>query len=183
MTLRYILSVAASLIITVLSCLLLLWWLPVFTRSDGNLPPGLRWAQTFDATLDAGWQDGYYPWLKYDIETNLWRLGWFWRHCARVAWLYRNPCYGLDLVFGVPWDASEWRLDVYSEEPDGSVIFRATNTRTGTWNTYRRSADGTEIKTGWKAWNMFNNETGQWGGVPWDGMKRIPLCFTIKVGG
>ena len=66
----------ASLFFTILTWILAPW-LAKQAGADGNLPPHLRWFQTFDATLDEG-RKPQYGFTGTDVE-------------VRTKWLRRNP--------------------------------------------------------------------------------------------
>ncbi|MBN4664221.1 hypothetical protein HUS70_03210 [Pandoraea nosoerga] len=163
----YPILVLASLLMTLLAWALAPA-LAAVADDSGNLPRGLRWFQTFDATLDAGWQDGY---LDASWGTTPLR-----RFLARVWWLYRNPAYGWDYgPFGVPFKAADWRVLRYVERPD-LVLFIAIG-RGGAFNVYCHARWGM-AKLGWKAWNRWDGR--DWGAPAWAGYERIPLCFTVN---
>lgn len=160
----YPFGVAASLAITLFAMVFVNWWAPLFADSGGNLPRWLYWAQTFDATLDAGWQDGY---IAATWGTTGWR-----RYLARVYWLYRNPCYALDyFVLGLPFDPSKWRV-LRNVQTDTLSFFLAIGPA---FNLEYAGRFG-ELKLGWKAWNYWN--ASAWRTTPWGPSWRVPLCFT-----
>ncbi|ODP33068.1 hypothetical protein [Pandoraea sp. ISTKB] len=164
--LAYPAHAALSLGVTLFAWSAVCWWAPLFVDRDGNLPKWLRWYQTFDASVDAGWSDAYYTgWLA---ET---RIG---RYISRVLWLCRNPAYGFDYaLLGVAFAASEWRVVKYVETEDTALFFAVGRG----FNFYYEGRWG-RYKIGWKAWN-------RWGGTGWDAPNwaeydRIPLCFTLN---
>ena len=147
-----------------------MWWLPIFAKKDGNLPKYLYWFQTFDATLDAGWKDGY-------IAEN-WGSSKIKRFVARVYWLYRNPCYGFDyFLFGKEFDITKIvYIDFVNSDEKTVFICEGTDY----FNIFYENSWIT-LKLGWKAYNNFNDETktfsyGSWG-------RRIPLCCSIEFRG
>lgn len=166
---RYFLYVVITLIAMLASMLALGWWSPAFTNATGNLPSGLYWQQTFDATLDEGWKNGYYP--------ATWGASFSKRYLARMLWLYRNNCYALQYFqLGSPFDSAQWtivRSDgtvFYATGPDGMFSFEYG----GRFGTY---------KLGWKAFNYTTPaDRTKW--MPpeymWGPLKRVPVCFTIN---
>lgn len=144
--------------------------LAVFARPDGNLPGALRLFQTFDATLDAGWRDGYFGTWKADgIAPTGWHLWWL-----RTRWLWRNPGYTFDSqVLGCAFDPSQWRVVSYGEADD-RVTFIAIGP-TGRFNLYLQRGNW-YVKLGWKAWN-------NWAGTSWKpptgAWATLPICCTI----
>lgn len=168
--LLYPIFVVGSMTATLSAYLLVNWWAPLLADDSGNLPRCLKWYQTFDASLDAGWRDGYF--MKPDDPSPYgWRLFWY-----RVKWMYRNPAYGFDMfAFGALWDKDKWRLRIYSET-DTSTVFLAT----GPWvsfNFYYWGKWG-QYKLGWKAWNHWDGKS--FSAPSWEGFARVPLCFTIN---
>lgn len=110
----YPFAVLASLAITVFAMLFVNWWAPLFANSTGNLPAWLYWFQTFDAGLDAGWQDGYLSpsWggdavaavlgasLLALSKPRLWiRLFRFWRSFCPCSVARATVCRHSDAVF------------------------------------------------------------------------------------
>lgn len=141
------------------------WWAPLFADAEGNLPRSLSWFQTFDATLDAGWLDGY---LDASWGSTPWRRYW-----ARVWWMNRNPAYGFDYALGMAFDASDWRVLRYIERDD-LVLFVAVGRG---FNFYYDGPLG-QYKLGWKAWNRWSGTA--WNATGWDRFERIPVVFTIN---
>src|SRR5574339_517542 len=77
------------------------WWIAIFANSDGWLPSQLKWFQTFDAPLDAGWRDGYRSYQQ--------PVGPFSRFWQRTKWLYRNSAYGFSYwALGRKFDPAQW---------------------------------------------------------------------------
>jgi hypothetical protein len=137
-----------------------------FCGGDGNLPSWLRWFQTFDATLDAGWKDNYFP--VSGVPAG-WELYWL-----RTRWLWRNPGYGFDMALGVQFVPGQWMVRKW----DGNVFFATTSC--GAFN-YERSSP-IRIKLGWKAWNHFNPANGTFDNPAWAAYPKIPLTLTISKG-
>lgn len=169
MFLLYPFYAAASIFITLFSCVFCNWWLPLFANAQGNLPKYLYWFQTFDNTLDAAIQGGLVPaaWAN-----SKWKRYW-----ARVYWLYRNPAYGFDyFLLGRDFNPSQCDLITFKQN-ESTIVFYCINGKRTYFNFYY-SNSWCILKFGWKAWNSFNTETqafsiGAWG-------TRIPVCFTIK---
>lgn len=142
------------------------WWAVLLADDNGYLPHWLRWFQTFDASIDAGWKDGYFPAVWGDSPHM--------RYVARVLWLLRNPAYGLDYwLFGLTFDASSWRV-LANIERDDLVLFLAVGNGV---NLYYHGPFG-EAKIGWKAWNYWLGNT--WRETPWGPAWRIPVCATYN---
>jgi len=168
---------AVDMFMTVIAFILVNWWAPVFAGADGWLPAWLKWFQTFDNSLDAGWklQGNYGNYLTDGVEPVGLK-----RYIYRVFWLYRNPAYGFSYwALGVPFDPKQWTvvrftgseatgdLDFYAEGPDGQFNEH-----------YMR--DGQHVKKGWKAWNMFNAASRTWNTVPWGPEWRVPFVFSVS---
>lgn len=137
--------------------------LVLFADTNGNLPSYLRYFQTFDATLDAGWRDGFWE------PTNLW-----W---DRTRWLWRNPGYTFDYqVLGIAWFDSEWEVVFESD-----TCWLAWNRQMWAFNFVVHSSY-LQIKLGWKAWNHYNHSTKQFEGGSWSAYSRIPFVATIMHG-
>lgn len=145
--------------------------LVLFADASGNLPGWLALFQTFDATLDAGWRDGYFGTWKADGTTPAgWRRWWL-----RTRWLWRNPGYTFDsVVLGCAFDPSGWRVLAYSEVP-GRVTFIAWGPA-ARFNVYLQRGNF-YLKLGWKAWNNWNATT--WNARPPNGWDRLPICCSV----
>ncbi|RRW94284.1 DUF7338 family protein [Pandoraea apista] len=142
------------------------WWAVLLADEDGNLPRWLSWFQTFDASIDAGWKDGYFP---YE-----WGASPSWRYVARVRWLLRNPGYGIDYsLFGLTFDPACWRVLVNIERYDLVLFFSIGNG----WNLYYEGRFG-QAKLGWKAWNYWQGNA--WRDMPWGPAWRVPVCATYN---
>ena len=165
----YPLLVLASLLITLVTYMLS----PVLAAlagSDGNLPRWLYWFQTFDNTIDAGWQvqGNYGTYLATGIAPTGLTLWWY-----RVCWLCRNPAYGWDYwPFGVGFDATQWRVFLNGANwwvalgPSGAFCVRSL-------------AAGVSFKFGWKAWAYWQNDQWAPASYSWGPSRRAPLCFTL----
>lgn len=146
--------------------------LTLFSDADGNLPGALRLFQTFDATLDAGWRDGYFgDWKAKRIAPKRLCLWWL-----RTRWLWRNPGYTFDYeVLGCAFDPMNWRVLRYSAG-GSKVTFLAVGPRLR-FNLYLQRGNF-YLKLGWKAWNYWDGV--RFDGKPWGPEARAPICFTIK---
>jgi hypothetical protein len=143
----------------------------LFCRADGWLPKWLAWFQTFDASLDAGWRDGYFPVTGTPTGRARWWL--------RTKWLWRNPAYGFCYwAIGINFVPADWEIVSFVRHDDGTCDFHA-RTKDGR---YFNLMAATGTKLGWKAWNYFDglDEAGQpkWKTSPWGPAWRTPICFT-----
>lgn len=164
MYLKYAFAATLAFLFTLLTWVLCIP-LAFTADKDGNLPNWLSWFQTFDATLDAGWKDGY---AGYKSWMPLWFL--------RAMWLARNPGYGFEYwALGMAYDYKAWTVQVF-EITDDHTKFYAT--APGAFN-YLYLCRWYQLKFGWKAWNCFDNDTQKFLDKQWGPAKRIPLCFTI----
>jgi hypothetical protein len=113
-----------------------------FTTKDGNLPRWCYWLQTHDNPLDGLWvgDEGYwhrirdyndYTWLFKHSNEEIAASFWL-KYFARVAWLIRNPAYGVANQLGVDVkglielqhierDSFEWRV---WQTPNGHYVFK-----------------------------------------------------------
>lgn len=166
----YPLAALNDLAFTLLACLLFNWWVPLFADADGNLPNALSWFQTFDASLDAGWQDGY-------IAAK-WGTPGLRRYLARVYWLYRNPGYGYSYwVGGVVFDPAQWVVTHNQiDATTGKTLWIARGPH-GAFNINYLGRFG-NAKLGWKAWNYWDGAA--WKTTPWGPVWRAPICFTYN---
>jgi hypothetical protein len=138
-------------------------------RADGTLPAWLAWAGTFDATLDAGWQGGYFAHSEA-TPTGL-SLWWF-----RVRWLWRNPAYSFCYYsLGIPFDPAQWKVLHYSVSGTDTT-FIATN---GRYFNIELGWSWLQLKVGWKAMNYFDATTGTFKSTPWGPLMRTMICATI----
>lgn len=134
--------------------------LPLFMKSDGNLPRWLSWFQTFDNTLLAG-KTAAFGWTGSDYS-------------LAARWLRRNPGYTFDYYpLGVAWDTSQWTV---TKNTDTVFIAKGPNGHF----CYKYSGSKFELKFGWKAWAGYDRENNKWTDFQWGPAKRIPVCFTIK---
>ena len=138
---------AVTLLIVWLARLLCSWWLPLFANKDGWLPKRLYWFQTFDASLDWGWQGG-----TFEASVS--------QHWDRTRWLFRNSGYGFSyFVMGIPMYVDRWHVHkcVNSEKKQ---LFIATDDA-GHFNFYYHGPLGM-YKFGWKAWNYWDIDKMDW---------------------
>lgn len=164
-TVLYPIMALLSLLFTAFAMLCVNWWAPLFVDEKGNLPNWLKWFQSFDASLNEGWQGGY-------LDPS-WGASPFKRFLARVYWLYRNPAYGFDYgPLGLSFDAKEWRVIRYIDTPK-LVLFVAVGSG---FNVYYHGRFGM-AKLGWKAWNRWDGNG--WNTPNWQHYTRLPLCFTL----
>jgi hypothetical protein len=140
-----------------------------FADKDGNLPRALRWFQTFDAPLDAGWRDGYFAHTGTPTGFALWWL--------RVRWLWRNPGYGFGYyVAGIAFDPAAWRVVHFSTDGTSST-FIATD---GRHFNIALGRSWLSLKIGWKAWNYFDAPTQTFRTTPWGPEMRTMICSTFR---
>ncbi|WP_247318210.1 MULTISPECIES: hypothetical protein [Ralstonia solanacearum species complex] len=166
MVIVYPAYVLASLLATLFAVVAVNWWAPLTCDDQGNLPRWLRWFQTFDASLDAGWRDGYIAQSWGDTPLR--------RFMARVYWLYRNPAYGWDYwPLGVKFNPRAWRVVRYIES-DTLTLFVAVGDG---FNVYYHGRFGM-LKLGWKAWNCWDSDG--WKVTPFGPAWRLPLAFTVS---
>lgn len=144
------------------------WWVPAFASADGWLPRWLAWFQTFDASLDAGWRDGYF---EADGTPTGWRLHWL-----RVRWLNRNSAYGFSYWFlGIPFVAADWTFTWENTPQRELFIARSAG---GLFNVSYYGRWG-RLKLGWKAWNYFDAAANGWKpGYQWGPLMRTPITFS-----
>jgi hypothetical protein len=128
-----------------------------FARADGTLPRWLLYFATQDASLDAGWRDGYFLndlGVPYDVNDpptgfELYRL--------RCYWLFRNTAYGLDYyLFGIQYDPTQWNVT------DLALVNGTIQTMTA-WtkdNRYFCYTASNGFKFGWKLWWALDTTTG-----------------------
>lgn len=136
-----------DLVVDLAAKFLMCWWLPLFANKDGWLPRWLFWFQTFDASLDWGWQGGTFP---PSLS----------QHWDRTKWLFRNSAYGFSyFVMGIPMDVTKWHVHkcVNSERKQ---LFIATD-EAGHFNFYYHGPFGM-YKFGWKAWNYWDIDKMDW---------------------
>lgn len=165
MTLTWLWRAVVTLLIVWFARLLCSWWLPLFANKDGWLPRWLSWFQTFDASLDWGWQGGTFsPSMS--------------QHWDRMKWLFRNSAYGFSyFVTGIPMDTSRWTVRRFVDTPE-TVLFWATSTD-GYFNLYYHGRLGM-VKLGWKAWNYWDAERQRWKTEPWGPEWRTQIVLSIN---
>lgn len=143
-------------------CLFLNPIVVLFADDAGNLPSWLKWFQTFDDDLDAGFRNG---------NTNYKS-----RYMNRLAWLFRNSAYGFDYyLLGVPFDGYQWEVKKYVNNPELTYFYAAGPN--GAFNMYYHGKLGM-YKFGWKAWNKFDSISFGWRTDSWGPEPRVPLVFS-----
>ena len=159
--------------------------LPFFAKAgaDGyeHLPNWLKWFDTFDATTDAGWRDGYFVeqgTYTPDNPPPYWKRKWY-----QIKWLYRNPVYGFSYyVLGIPLNRADWTV-TYKKLVDGEY-FLAYST-SGHFNVFYEGKWGS-YKLGWKVWNYWNSNKNEWQSnadgseYKWGPELRAPSTFSIN---
>lgn len=148
---------------TLFAWLFINWWIALLANKDGWLPKSLKWFQTFDNSLDAGVDSGFFR-----RSSSLW-----WN---RTRWLYRNSAYGFAYyALGIPFIPKDWTVQRYEGE---AGVFYAKSTD-GYFN-YRGGRWNFAVKLGWKAWNMYDENTRTWETVPWGPEWRIPYVCSVS---
>lgn len=148
-----------------------------FTQSNGYLPNCFAWFQTFDASLDTGWNDANPVFMRsngmhYVNPTGL-LLYWL-----RVRWLWRNPAYGFCYwPLGIPYDSTEWNIILHVVNPDGTLAEFEAHTYDGKYFCYTNDKN---VKLGYKLWWALDAENQL---LPRLGPdrgpdNRLPICFT-----
>lgn len=177
--LAYPFAALLALLFDVVAKFLLNWIVAAFADVSGNLPRALKWFQTFDAPLDqgainrrdeliAGVGD---TWAAFNPNP----VSWFQRYKNRALWLFRNTGYGFDYyLLGVQWHPEEWRVVRFVNTPE-LVLFIAIGRG---FNIYAHGRYGM-AKLGWKAWNLYQQDTGKWSAAWGDG-GRIPVTFSLS---
>lgn len=146
--------------------------LAIFADTSGNLPRYLRYFQTFDASLDAGWKDGYFR-INWEFAGRFPAIALWWN---RTRWLWRNPGYTFDYeVLGIRWYAEDWEVLHHTD-----TIFLALNLREAAFN-LNLNIWRIRFKLGWKAWNHYNSGTKQFDGGNWSAFENIPFVFSISL--
>lgn len=171
MNFSYVWRTVAQLLFTLISYPLALVVVP-FCQSNGYLPNCMAWFQTFDASLDSGWKDGYFN-VTYNVEPTGWTLYWL-----RVRWLWRNPAYGFCYwPMGIPYVPEDWDIVLKVMNPDGTLAEFEAHTLDGKYFCYTNDKN---VKLGYKLWWALDAE-GQL--LPRLGPdrgpdNRLPICFT-----
>jgi hypothetical protein len=161
--LLFVLLAPIDLFATVFMQVFVNWWAALFADETGWLPRWLTWAQTFDNSLDAGVQSGF-----FHKSSNTW-----WN---RTRWLYRNPGCGFSYwVLGTTFVPPNWRVVTFEGEA-GKFYAESID---GYFN-YRNRFGWFAVKLGWKAWNMYDERTASWELVPWGPQWKIPIVFSIS---
>lgn len=147
--------------------------LPLFAKSAGYLPTWLAWFQTPDASLDAGWEQGYFTITGKPGAFSLW---WY-----RMRWLWRNPAYGFCVWLGVTYDPAAWVIDTVTlAAPGGPVTLLKAHTADGRYFAYTTSSGW---KLGYKLWWAMDANGNLLPAVPASKFtgNKLPLCFTPEI--
>jgi hypothetical protein len=173
--LKYAFQTVLNLLFT-LFAVIVAPYVALFAGKDGWLPDYLKWFQTFDASLDAGWQDGYFG--TFSAPPTGWRLWWL-----RTKWLWRNPAYGFCYwVLGTSFKPEDWTVEQFVQDGNYSLFVARSKdghfciSYNGPWGSW---------KLGWKAWNYFQklDEQGKpvWNDKPWGPQWIAPISFTPNI--
>jgi hypothetical protein len=165
---QYTLRTILQLVFTIVAYVLTPFIVPL-CDDKGNLPVWLSWFQTFDASCDAGWQDGYFAVTGVPTGYKLWWL--------RTRWLWRNPAYGFCYgPLGIAYDPAQWVIDEIQTNGATLTLLRAHTID----NKYFCYTDSSGAKFGYKLWWAFD--------VNWKLLPTMPLnhgtrnrlmiCFT-----
>ncbi len=147
--------------------------LPIFTQSTGYLPGWLTWFQTPDASLDAGWQDGYFTVTGTPTGISLWWL--------RMRWLWRNPAYGFCVAIGAAYDPADWVIDTLTlAAPGGPITLLKAHTKDGRHFAYTTASGW---KLGYKLWWAMDASGNLLPAVPASKCtgNKLPICFTPEI--
>ncbi len=160
---RYILLAPLDILGCLFFNLFVNWWAALFANEQGWLPNWLKWAQTFDASLDTGIIEN-----KFKKSKSLW--------FDRTRWLYRNSSYGWSYyVLGIPYKHNTWTR-ISTGNP---AVFYAKSSE-GYFHYTRRTSWGT-IKLGWKAGNLYNHEFGIFVDTKWGPEYRVPIVTSLSL--
>jgi hypothetical protein len=146
----------------------------LFTNADGYLPNWLKWFQTFDSPLDAGWRDGYFgTFTAPPVGRQLWWL--------RTKWLWRNPAYGFCYwILGTPFTPEDWTVETFVKDGNYTKFVAWSKDRKHFCIGYNGPLGS--YKFGWKAWNYFQklDENGKpvWNTTPWGPDWLAPISFS-----
>lgn len=144
--------------------------LALLVNAQGHLPHWLMWFETFDATVDEGWQGGYYP--KPNSKLALW-----W---CRVKWLCRNPAYGFAYYpLGLEFNPDDWSV-WFKRYPNGRDMLFFAIGPDGAFDLHFRFGLFAG-KFGWKCYNTFDEARLAWKTKPWGPEWRIPCCFSPQL--
>jgi hypothetical protein len=173
---RWILTAPITLAFDLLAILLFNWWVIFFARPGANaaqwLPSWLGWFQTFDASLDAYWTDGYVV-NAYTLAAppSFWRRK-YWQWC----WLNRNTGYSFAYYpLGAAVNINAWTVRRWNVFVD-HTIFIATSAG-GLWNVRLQGKYGA-YNLGWKMWNYWDDQT--WATTPWGPVWRTQIVISIN---
>lgn len=193
-TIQWAVLSVVNLLFGLVAVLLFNWWLPFVTvpikggdyldTADGckwrgleRLPTWLKWFDTFDASIDAGWLDGYFePKGAHSASypPNFWL-----RKYYQWKWLQRNTGYGFAYwPLGIEFDQGDWDVHTARFDADGSVLFVATSWQGywcigygGKWGSY---------SLGWKAKNYWWPGDNKWSTNPWGPEWRTQIVMSIN---
>jgi hypothetical protein len=176
---KYVLLTIAQVLFTILAYCGGNLFAVLFCKADGNLPTWLKWFQTFDATCDAGWKDGYFLNLSDREYVN---PEGFLLYLLRVKWLYRNPAYGFSYgPCGIAFVPGDWTIqNVVLDDTTGNVLYLYATDTKGHY-CLMTEAGG---KYGWKILNYIDHWQGRnpvWKTSPWGPQWRTMIAFTPKV--
>lgn len=141
---------------------------PEFQGIEQTLPRWLKWFDTFDASVDAGWAGNYFTEKGTYNRNNLpsyWKRKWY-----QIRWLYRNCAYGFAYwLLGTKIDTSDWIIHKCDYQPGKKFIFFAYNSQ-GYFQFIVRLPRG-GLNFGWKILNYYSLERREWyhieTGQPW----------------
>jgi hypothetical protein len=170
---RYVFSTIAQILFTYLLAVPFAPVIALFCKSDGYLPNWLCWFQTEDASLDAGWRDGYFQPVGAPAP-----IGWE-RWWLRTRWLWRNPAYGLCYwPLGLPYNPSDWVIDVLVHDGPTLTELKA-HTSDGK---YFCQTNSSGLKLGYKLWWALDENWKLIDNLPSSRGpdNRLPICFTPK---
>jgi len=172
---KYVFYTVIQLLFTALA-MILTPVIALFTQSDGNLPAYLKWFQTFDATVDEGWKNGYFG--TFLTPPTGFKLYWF-----RMLWLWRNPAYGFCYyLLGENFDPENWVITKWVKTD--TVSYFIAKSKDGKLFNVSYGGPKGSYKLGWKAWNYFQgiDQDGKaiWSKTPWGPEMRVPVCFTVN---
>lgn len=171
--LRYIPSAILNVLFTYLIAYPLSPILPLFCRADGYLPNWLKYFQTQDAPLDAGWKDGYFPFVGTPTGWALYYL--------RMQWLWRNPAYGFCYwPLGLSYVPTDWVIDALTKDAAGNLTLFKAHTKDGKHFSHTEVGG---LKLGFKLWWALNADDTLIDKLPLSRGpdNRLPTAFTPKL--
>lgn len=192
-TIRYLLLAPLTLVGQLVGIVFLNWWLPLLARPilDTDwlwttlakdpaqqgimqcLPNWLSWFQTFDATIDAGWRDQYFP----NSYTPSNPPPYWTRKYYQWLWLNRNCAYGLAYYpLGCAVQVQDWTATL-TETTDHQTFTAVSST--GLWS-WRYSGVLGHYNLGWKLANYYDLDNRVWYTVPWGPEWRTQIVMSIN---